>query len=152
MKTKSELIVSALIAIMFFGITTASNKGGESSALNKKLTSDIQEKAELGYDIVKAELGNMKELLAVEPNKLTFRNYEDEVLTIYKDETGLAVLKESTGIANVLSLQLEELTFKHTPATETIEVSLTTGRNIIHSSGTKAYYSGSASGNISVSD
>lgn len=152
MKTKSEFIVSAMIAVMFFWVTTASNNTDASSSLNKRLATDIQEKAEIGYDIVEAELGNMKELLSIEPTMLTYRNFEDEVLTIYKDETGLAVLKQSTGIANVLSLQLEELTFSYNPTNEEIEVVLTTGRSVTHSSGVKTHYSGSASGSVSISD
>ena len=152
MKTKSEFIVSATIAILFLWVTTASNNGNDSSSLNKKLASEIQKKAEIGYNIVQAELGYMKELLLVEQNRLIFRNLKNEVLTIYKDETGLAVLKESTGIANVLPLQLEELTFSYSPTSEQIEVVFKTGRSITHSSGVKTQYSGTASGSMSVTD
>ncbi len=147
MKTKVELTASVLMVILFF-VTTSGLNSDANSSLNERLTYDIQNKAETGYSIIKAELSNLQELISVEASRLIFKNTQGEVLTIYKDETGLAVMKESTGIANMLSLQLEELKFELTSDQKAIKVNLSTERSIIHSSGDKVEYSGFTTGTI----
>lgn len=152
MKTKIEFLISGIIAVVFFAATTVSSGVNKTSSLEERLSTDIQKNAVKGIDIIKNELSNAKMVLLVESSGITYEDAEGEILKIYKDETGLAVLKESTGIANVLSIQLEELNFNYNPDTKTVDAEIKTQRNITHSSGDKVYYSGSASAKIFITN
>lgn len=126
MSISIELIITSVIAGVLILMIGKSNQMMTESAIENRLTFEMQERATNVQQFIEVEMVKVKKVLSEKDSIITYVSVSEDTLELFKDGFDLLVKNKSTGEMKSISARLRKLEFEYLPNTKFVNVSLIT--------------------------
>lgn len=126
MSISIELMISTMIVGMLILMIGKTNQVMTESAIENRLTFEMQERATNVQQYIEVELTKVKKVISEKDSSITYLTVTEDTVQLFKDNTELLLKNINTGELKSIAGRLSELKFEYLPNSTFINVSIIT--------------------------